>query len=148
MEVSTRKLTTKDNQSTVETSTVTVEDQFSDLPEKCISGQQKFVQKETVKHMVSLLCQDCIVNYHYMIISARRCTSRVKSVSCQFQKANYLNSLSIRSTTVDYPPECSFNCYFLSWLFLVDLSVSIMAPSPALNCTLKFTARLLLVYNC
>ncbi|KAJ6857263.1 hypothetical protein NC651_038842 [Populus alba x Populus x berolinensis] len=46
MEVSTRKLTTKDNQSsTVETSNVTVEDQFSDLPEKCISGQQKFVHK-------------------------------------------------------------------------------------------------------
>uniref|UniRef100_A0A2K1WYN6 Uncharacterized protein n=1 Tax=Populus trichocarpa TaxID=3694 RepID=A0A2K1WYN6_POPTR len=74
MEVPTRKLTTKDNQSTVETSNVTVEDQFSELPEKCISGQQKFVHKETVKHMVYQSCRsslsDCIVNYHYMIISA------------------------------------------------------------------------------
>ncbi|KAJ6355353.1 hypothetical protein OIU77_005858 [Salix suchowensis] len=45
MEVSARKLTTKDNKSTVETSNVTVEDQFSELPEKCISGQLKFVHK-------------------------------------------------------------------------------------------------------
>jgi hypothetical protein len=60
MEVPTRKLTTKDNQSTVETSNVTVEDQFSELPEKCISGQQKFVHKETVKHMVYQSCRSSL----------------------------------------------------------------------------------------
>ncbi|KAI5557164.1 hypothetical protein BDE02_18G084800, partial [Populus trichocarpa] len=58
--VPTRKLTTKDNQSTVETSNVTVEDQFSELPEKCISGQQKFVHKETVKHMVYQSCRSSL----------------------------------------------------------------------------------------
>ncbi|KAJ6914244.1 hypothetical protein NC651_016491 [Populus alba x Populus x berolinensis] len=55
VEVSTRKLTRKDNQSTVETSNVTVQDQFSELPEKGISGQQKFVLKESVQHIVKLL---------------------------------------------------------------------------------------------
>lgn len=55
VEVSTRKLTRKDNQPTVETSNVTVQDQFSELPKKGISGQQKFVHKESVKHIVKLL---------------------------------------------------------------------------------------------
>lgn len=60
MEVSARKLTTKDNKSTVETSNVTLEDQFSELPEKCISGQLKFVHKETVKHMVYQSCRSSL----------------------------------------------------------------------------------------
>lgn len=55
VEVSTRKLPRKDNQPTVETSNVTVQDQFSELPTKGISGQQKFVHKESVKHIVKWL---------------------------------------------------------------------------------------------
>ncbi|KAI5585554.1 hypothetical protein BDE02_06G153400 [Populus trichocarpa] len=56
VEVSTRKLTRKDNQPTVETSNVTVQDQFSELPKKGISGQQKFVHKESVKHIAVNIC--------------------------------------------------------------------------------------------
>ncbi|XP_011005184.1 PREDICTED: uncharacterized protein LOC105111508 isoform X5 [Populus euphratica] len=52
VEVSNRKLTRKDNQSTVEKSNVTVQDQFSELPKKGIYGQQKFVHKESVKLIV------------------------------------------------------------------------------------------------
>ena len=64
VEVSTRKLTRKDNQSTVETSNVTIQDQFSELPEKGISGQQKFALKESVKHIVKLLlCSVRLLSY-------------------------------------------------------------------------------------
>ncbi|KAF9662691.1 hypothetical protein SADUNF_Sadunf18G0080600 [Salix dunnii] len=66
MEFSAQKLTTKDNKSTAETSNASVEDQFSELPEKCIPGQLKFVHKETVKHMVYQSCRSSLSGYFLM----------------------------------------------------------------------------------
>ncbi|XP_050216152.1 uncharacterized protein LOC126667227 [Mercurialis annua] len=69
VEVFTRKSIRKDNQSTVETSNVTLNDQVveDDLHGRSLSGQPKLVRKEIVKHMVYQSCRSSSVSGKEML---------------------------------------------------------------------------------